>query len=110
MRMVGRGQLVAKGQPIVVLIGTISREVVGKVVIDETGLHDEYDFKLNWDASGTAANSVDGDSPNGPLTSEPSSAPSLFVALQEQLGLKLESRKAPADVVVVVRVERPSPN
>jgi uncharacterized protein (TIGR03435 family) len=45
-----------------------------------------------------------------PVASVDSSAPSLFDALQEQLGLKLESGKGPVEVIVIDHVERPSPN
>ena len=45
-----------------------------------------------------------------PDTDDPNAPPSLYVALQEQLGLKLESTKANADVMVIDHVEKPSPN
>ena len=67
--------------------------VVERVVIDKTGLTGEYDIDLAW-------------SPDN----EPDSGPSIFTALQEQLGLKLEPAKAPLDVVVIDHIERPSEN
>ena len=45
-----------------------------------------------------------------PATDDPNAPPSLYVALQEQLGLKLESTKANADVMVIDHVEKPSAN
>jgi uncharacterized protein (TIGR03435 family) len=66
----------------------------GRTVVDRTGLLGEYDLKLEW-APDPTAESVDA---------------SIFVALQEQLGLKLEPTKAPVEIVVVDRVERPSEN
>jgi uncharacterized protein (TIGR03435 family) len=45
-----------------------------------------------------------------PDTVDPNAPPSLYVALQEQLGLKLENTKANADVMVIDHVEKPSPN
>jgi uncharacterized protein (TIGR03435 family) len=73
-------------------------------VLDETGLKGKYDFSLTYSPPSLSAvppaggNSID-------------RAPDLFVALQDQLGLKLESRKVPLDVVVVDRLERvPSEN
>ncbi|HWG16336.1 MAG TPA: TIGR03435 family protein [Acidobacteriaceae bacterium] len=67
-------------------------------VVDETGLTGKYDFQLTWN-----------DAESATLT-EDSAAPGLFTALQEQLGLKLEPVKAPADVLVVDKVERPNAN
>ena len=111
MRTPARGQLIAKGQPVASLLGILSREVGGRVVLDETGLTGEYDFKLRWSPETNTSTSVGGESPSQELLPAPdSSAPSIFTALQEQLGLKLESRKAPRDVIVIAHVERPSPN
>jgi uncharacterized protein (TIGR03435 family) len=67
-----------------------------KVVINATGLTGEYDFKLDWspdDGEGSPADTVN---------------PGLFTALQEQLGLKLESKKGPVDVVVVESAVKPT--
>jgi uncharacterized protein (TIGR03435 family) len=68
---------------------------VGRQVVDETGLKGNYDYALKW--------ALNPDSPNA-------SAPDIFTALQEQLGLKLDSRKGPVDTLVVEHVERPSEN
>ena len=71
--------------------------VLGRPVVDGTGLTGEYDLDLRW-ASETP----------GP---EPPSGPSLATALQEQLGLRLESRKAPIEMLVIDRADRtPSGN
>lgn len=67
----------------------------GRVVIDRTGLTDAYDFKLEW--APDPANNAD-------------ERPSLFTALQEQLGLKLQASMAPLPVVVIDRIERPTPD
>jgi uncharacterized protein (TIGR03435 family) len=64
-------------------------------VVDRTGLTGTYDFTIQFNAD------------NG---SEPDAYPSLFSALQEQLGLKLESAKGPLDTLVIDHVERPSEN
>ncbi len=83
--------------------------VMDKPVVDQTGLTDRYDFNLNWtpDQSQFAAMGAHVPPPN---TDDPNAPPSLYVALQEQLGLKLESAKANADVMVIDHVEKPSPN
>ena len=73
-------------------------EVLGqqtdRFVIDNTGLGGEYDFNLSW----TDLSTVD------------SEAPSLFTAIQEQLGLKLEPAKGPVQVTVIDSIGRPSEN
>jgi uncharacterized protein (TIGR03435 family) len=65
-----------------------------RTVIDNTGLTGEYDLQLEWVADQAADSSL----------------PSIFTALQEQLGLKLEAAKGPVEVIVIDHVERPSEN
>jgi uncharacterized protein (TIGR03435 family) len=72
----------------------------GRVVVDRTGLTGLYSFTLEF-----AINRLPPDQ-----LSQPDSALSFFMAVQEQLGLKLESTSGPADVVVIDHVERPSPD
>ncbi|MGH9240994.1 MAG: TIGR03435 family protein [Vicinamibacterales bacterium] len=68
-------------------------------VIDRTGLDGRYDFRLQWALEpGPAAGAAD------------TSAPSLFTAIQEQLGLKLEVQKGPVQVMVIDSAQRPSEN
>ena len=86
-------------------------ETGGRVVKDETGLNGAYDFTLNWtpdDAHGAHFSGA-GQGPGSP-TSPDSAATSFLTALQEQLGLKLQSRRARVDVLVIDHVEQPSPN
>jgi uncharacterized protein (TIGR03435 family) len=64
-------------------------------VVDRTGLSGEWDFDLKW---------------NPDPASTDTERPSIFTALQEQLGLKLEATTGPVDVLVVDRVERPVPD
>ena len=73
---------------------------LGRPVFDDTGLAGGFDFSLSWVPDG-----MGGD----PAVSD-ASGPSIFTALQDQLGLRLESKKAPVDVIVVDAVERPSVN
>ena len=75
-------------------------------VVDHTGIEGKYDFKLDWTPDFPQAEG------NSPATSPAAQrdAPSLFTAIQEQLGLKLEAAREPADVLVVDRVEKPSEN
>jgi uncharacterized protein (TIGR03435 family) len=74
--------------------------MVGRPVIDRTGLTGRYDFTLKW----TPAPGIGG--PSGPPVDP--DAPSIFTAVQEQLGLKLESARGPVEVVVVDRLEKPT--
>jgi uncharacterized protein (TIGR03435 family) len=81
-------------------------------VVDKTGLTGRYDFTFHFARDMTQARPGAGESADGgalggvPETGEPS----LFTALQEQLGLKLEAKKDPLAVIVIDRVERPSGN
>ena len=78
----------------------------GRPVIDRTGLAGSYDFTLKWNTEmGTAA--PFGLPPGAPPPADPD-APDVFTAVQEQLGLRLESARGPVAVVVVDRIEKPS--
>lgn len=106
----GDGRLTAKGVSMEelckVLTGDLSRDI-GRVVIDKTGIAGRYDVALKWtpETDGAAPNSG-GD---GSATA-PDSGPSIFTAIQEQLGLKLESAKGPVQVLVIDHVEMPQEN
>jgi len=73
---------------------------VGRLIVDDTGLgNKKFDFELRWTPD------------NQPVEQDSSdAAPSLFTALEEQLGLKLVSSKGPVQILVVDHMERPSPN
>lgn len=83
----------------------------GQIVQDKTGLTGSYDFTLKYWLNLIRVGS-DGtpDPQSAAAASEPAGGPSLFTAIQQQLGLKLESTKGPVDVVVIDHVERPSGN
>jgi uncharacterized protein (TIGR03435 family) len=72
--------------------------IVGRSVIDKTGLTGDYDFALKYTPD--SADAAAADSPN----------PSIFVAVQEQLGLKLEAQRGPVDLYIIDRIEKPSEN
>jgi uncharacterized protein (TIGR03435 family) len=88
------------------LVGTLSRqpEMDGRIVVDKTGLTGRYDYSLHWAPQRLTASS------NGAAPTDVPDGPSLFTALREQLGLKLESQKADVEILVVDHVEAPSPN
>jgi uncharacterized protein (TIGR03435 family) len=79
---------------------------VGRVVLDKTGLTAMYDFTLQFMPDDASIAPV---ASSGSSAADPT-APSIFTAVQEQLGLKLESGKGPVEVMVIDHVERPSGN
>jgi len=107
--MKGNGDLTGMAAPIAMLADVLSRqpELGNRLVQDKTGLTGDYDWTLKWTpASMDSSSSADG---AAPPAGDPST-PSLFTALQEQLGLKLESTKGPVDGLVIDHVEKPSAN
>jgi uncharacterized protein (TIGR03435 family) len=88
------------------LAKTLSRTytaMLGRNVIDETGLTGAFDIHLTW------AVDADGQGPADNPSPDPA-GPSIFTALQEQLGLKLEATKGPVEVLVIDYIEKPSGN
>jgi uncharacterized protein (TIGR03435 family) len=107
MRM-GRGELTAQSLGMEQIAHLLTQQI-GRTVVDNTGLKGNYDFTLHWtpDQSAPALNG-----PGGPpeSTTSSESEPSIFTAIQEQLGLKLESQKGPVEILVIDHVEKPSEN
>ena len=87
---------------------------VGRPVIDQTGLTGKYDFKLEWtpDQNQPGGFGGPGPGPDGALRPPPvdPNGPSIFTAIEEQLGLKLESQKGPVEMLTIDAVEKPSEN
>lgn len=80
--------------------------ILDKPVIDQTGLTDRYDFQVKYTPD--ASQAIPG-LPAPPPPADPADAPpDLFTAVQQQLGLKIESTKAPVDVIVIDKVSKPS--
>jgi uncharacterized protein (TIGR03435 family) len=82
---------------------------LSRTVLDRTGLEGDFDFKLEWVERTIylplrPASGLDAPEATGPT------GPSLFTAMQEQLGLKLEAAKGPVDMLVIDHVEMPSQN
>ena len=92
--------------PIGTLIDFLSQRL-GRIVTDKTGLTGRYDFSMTWAPNETelAPNGARANAASGDQTS-----PSLMTALQEQLGLRLESAKGPVEVLVIDSVSKPSEN
>ena len=82
--------------------------VLDRPVIDKTDLAGKFDFQLKFMPDDSQ---FSGHPPRLPSpTDTTTSSPGLFDAIQQQLGLKLASGKAPIDVLVIDQVEKPSPN
>jgi uncharacterized protein (TIGR03435 family) len=94
--------MVARG----VTMAQLAEDLTGYVsrpVLDRTGLRGTFDLTLNWTPDQVPP-------PGEPSTVSPSvdlNVPSIFTAVREQLGLKLESTKGPVDVLVINRAEKP---
>ena len=102
----GRGAAYITGgaRTVAALVDALQRpgglqELVGRPVVDRTGLTGTYDFYVRFAAAG-----LDAASPNA------TNQPSIFTALQEQLGLRLEAARGPVEMLVIDSVERPTPN
>ena len=78
---------------------------VGRTVYDRTDLVGQFDLELQWTPqAATGADHVDSAAPPALL------GPSLFTALDEQLGLRLQPARVPGEVFVIDSVDRPTPN
>ena len=113
MMHMGAGQLTGQGVPMPTLVMLLSQQL-GRTILDQTGLKGNYDINLQWtpdESLGAMFNGPEGGKPatGNPPTPE-SSGPSIFTAIQEQLGLKLESTKGPVEILVIDHVEQPSEN
>jgi uncharacterized protein (TIGR03435 family) len=99
----GLGALAIDGRPLFQLASSLSN-IVGRPVVDRTGLSGNFDVDLTW--------TPDQMSPSLPRSDEPpttnSDGPSIFTAIREQLGLKLVAQKGSGDVLVIERAERPA--
>jgi uncharacterized protein (TIGR03435 family) len=91
-----RGLITGKNTTMAMLVLNLSAQL-GKSVVDHTGLTGKYDFKLEWTADNTPAADQD-------------RGPTLFTALQEQLGLRLDTEKGIVNMLVIDHLERPSEN
>ena len=93
------GKLEAVNIPMSDLASRLAREL-GRPVLDMTGLDGGYDLTLEWVPEQRAAQ------PGESASAPPATGPSVFTALQEQLGLKLEPRRAQIDVLVIDKAEK----
>ncbi|MDE3197849.1 MAG: TIGR03435 family protein [Acidobacteriota bacterium] len=104
----GRGQLDATKAKMSMFVNILANQL-GRSVLDKTELTGDYDFKLEF----TPEMGREGPMKEFPPGVEPPASPdgpSLFTALAEQLGLKLEAAKGPVEVLVIDSVEKPTEN
>jgi uncharacterized protein (TIGR03435 family) len=101
-------QLTAKGVPMSMLIRNLSRQL-GRPVIDKTGLTGNYDFQLTYTPESREGVFGRPQSSDAPIAADPN-VTSIFTALPEQIGLKLQSAKGPVQILVIDHAEKPSVN
>ena len=95
----GRGVLTSQGMTMAAFARAI-QPTTGRVVVDRTGLAGSYEFSLTFAPV----------RPNAPIAAGPGDLPSIFAALPDQLGLKLEPARAPVNILIIDRIERPTEN
>jgi uncharacterized protein (TIGR03435 family) len=105
--LLSNGKISGVNQPISGLADLLSLmpEMEGKLVVDHTGIQGRYDFEIQFTPQSLIAK--DGAPPAAPADDM---GPSIFTALEEQLGLKLEMTKGPMDVYNIDHVEQPTEN
>jgi len=105
-----RGEIRMHAAPVSTLAQWLERDELGRPVVDRTGLKGKYDVDLKWSPDPNLSGMTP-EPPSGTETSPPDpSGPSIFTAIQEQLGLKLEYTKGPEEAIVIAHIERPSEN
>jgi uncharacterized protein (TIGR03435 family) len=108
----GPGAVAVRNATMAEFADFLQSRVVDRPVVDQSGLTDRYDFQLRWTPDGPPPAAAGANA--GPAAPPPADTaetpPDLFAAVQQQLGLKLESTKAPVDVMVIDKVAKPSEN
>jgi uncharacterized protein (TIGR03435 family) len=90
--------------------GFLQARILDRPVVDQTGLTGKFDFTLEWRPDLAQLGPPAPGAPAPQLPPEVEARPDLFTAIQEQVGLKLESAKAPVEVLVIDKVQKPSEN
>jgi uncharacterized protein (TIGR03435 family) len=99
------GGFVYKNTPMSVLTLILSQSL-GRTVVDKTGLSGRYDFSLEYARDRVGRGVLEGREP----APDTDGLPSIFTAVREQLGLKLEPEKGPVEFIIVDHAEKPSAN
>jgi uncharacterized protein (TIGR03435 family) len=105
------GDLTVRNQTMKDFATWMQSGVMDKPVVDQTGLTDRYDFQLKWTPDESQFGQFRGTGAVvPPPPDDPKAPPSLYTAIQEQIGLKMGPAKLPDDVIVIDHVEKPSEN
>jgi uncharacterized protein (TIGR03435 family) len=105
------GRIESQGSTLDMLAHSLSPQL-GHTVVDKTGLTGKYDYTLQWtpDEGMTPMTGGAGGGPPHEDNAAQAGGPSLFTAVEEQLGLKIESTKGQVDVIVIDHLDLPSAN
>jgi uncharacterized protein (TIGR03435 family) len=106
--MMERGRFSLQSAPVSALANQLG-QLLGRSVIDKTELAGNYDFKLEWTPDEGERRMIRAPGGDAPAPAE-TAGPSIFTAVQDQLGLKLESTKGPVEILVIERAEKASEN
>jgi len=110
-----KGAITFRGLPLNFIVQILSMQL-GRTVVDKTGLTGKYDFSWQFTPSASQVRAFGGTPAEGGANGVSSGIPAdpdgtdLFTAVQEQLGLKLESGKGPVEIIVIDHIEKPSDN
>ncbi len=107
-RGINPADLVVRNATMADFAGLMQSAVLDKPVVDHTGISGRYDFELKWTPDQGQFETFGGI--KAPTAENADAPPDLFTAIQQQLGLKINSTKAATDVMVIDKVEKPSPN
>jgi uncharacterized protein (TIGR03435 family) len=91
-------------------LATLLSDLLNRPVEDKTGLEGIYDFKMEWQPDPAIESSQRGFQKGDAAPAPEQSGPTIFTALQESLGLKLENAKQSVDAIVIDHAEKPSSN
>jgi uncharacterized protein (TIGR03435 family) len=111
MFRMGRGQANLQGANMAGVAQMLAQQL-GRPVTDKTGIEGKFDVEMHWTPEPGQGGGPFGGGPPPPdaVASSDTSGPSLFTAVQEQLGLKLESQKGPVEMLVIDSVSKPTEN
>lgn len=115
MRMTAQGMAIESHSSTMASLAQVISLQVSGTVVDKTGLTGKYDYTIKFmpeEGAGPMTMRMPGGGPppDGAVQAQEPPAPSLFTALEEQLGLKLEAHKEPVDVIEIDHIAQPSPN